>query len=80
MNIVVIADTIDKIHFTFSCPNCYTKYKKNGDPYKNASRTTHRHGSNGSTENRAEYRVPHCRGKNKPAEFTIMITDETKRL
>jgi hypothetical protein len=75
IEITVYAKSIDKIHFYFECPFCWTKYKKNGEPYKNAKRLIHRHGSCNTFENREEHRVGHCRETHR--HFIIVIDDNT---
>jgi hypothetical protein len=47
----------------FECPFCYTKYKKDGTPCKNAKRQVHIHGW-GHGENMT-LRVPHCDEQSK---------------
>lgn len=74
----VVADSIDKTHIKFTCPHCFSKYKKNGEPYKRAKNLVHTHGSNNDLSNRRETRVHH--GKRYGDEVEILITDETKRL
>ena len=78
MTVDVEAKTINDKTFTFECPFCWSKYKKNGDPYKTAKRVTHIHGSNGDKSNRVEHRFGHC--VYKRTDFNIHITDNTQRL
>ncbi len=80
-NFVVEAKTIDKHHITYECPYCYTKYKKNGQPYKKAKHRVHTHGSCGELHNRIEARIHHS-GTDDPRngqEVGISITDNTIR-
>jgi len=72
----VIATEIDKFNFKYRCPCCYTSYKKDGEPRKNAFNKYHTHGSNGDLSNRIEHRTHH--GLN-PFEVTIVIDDTTIR-
>eukprot|EP00455_Lapot_gusevi_P017018 TRINITY_DN1896_c0_g1_i7.p1 TRINITY_DN1896_c0_g1~~TRINITY_DN1896_c0_g1_i7.p1 ORF type:complete len:177 (-),score=10.66 TRINITY_DN1896_c0_g1_i7:1-531(-) len=58
--VVVIADSIDNVHFTFTCPFCWSSYKKDGTPRANARHIKHFHGSNNDLSHRREYRAPHC--------------------
>lgn len=81
MTFDVIAESISNKHIRFKCPFCYSKYKKNGDPYKRAKRIYHTHGSNGELYNRIEHRIAHCYGnKEYTTDFNIHITDNTKRI
>lgn len=77
MTIIVKAQFINKYQFGFKCPFCFTKYKKNGDPYKNAKHIIHKHGSNGNLNNRVEHRFSHC--YNNKSDFLIEINNETIR-
>ena len=80
--IEVEANYITKNQFSYTCPFCYTKYKKDGNPYKNANNKFHYHGSGGELHNRIEHRVPHCdtgRFPKQASEFKIHITDGTIR-
>ena len=77
----VIADYIDDKVIRFKCPLCWTKYKKNGQPYKSAKNRIHTHGSCGELHNRTEHRVHHGfnpLGKSYE-DVEILITDETER-
>ena len=76
----VIAKTVGDIHITFECPFCWSKYKKDGQPYKNAKKLIHTHGSCGEKHNRNEYRIHHCFSKIYDGEFKIIINDDTKRV
>ena len=57
----------------------YSKYKKDGTPYKRSKRLYHTHGSGGELINRIEHRAGHC-SKEHNTDFNIHITDDTKRL
>jgi hypothetical protein len=77
--IYVIADRIDDVKVVVKCPFCWSNYKKDGQPYKNAKRVEHFHGSDRSTIRREIKRVPHCRVATPGnREFLIAITDATK--
>ena len=82
VNTTVHATSINKIQFYFECPYCWTKYKKNGEPCKNAKRLIHCHGSDNTFENREEHRGAHCIGNNGDrynGSFNIIIDDNTIR-
>ena len=74
----VHCESIDKIHICFTCPICWSSYKRDGTPKKTAKRITHRHGSNGDFSNRSEQRIPHCLG-DKSHTFNIIIDNQTIR-
>lgn len=78
MTFEVEAKTISNKTFTFECPFCWSRYKKNGQPYKTAKRVIHTHGSSGDLSNRREHRQGHCHLKD--TDFHIHITDNTKRI
>jgi transposase-like protein len=63
-NIKVIANKVDNIHFYFICPFC---------------NKTHKHGSNGDSSNRIEYRSPHCNRWVNNKQFEIHITMDTQK-
>ncbi len=46
----------------FECPFCYSKYKKNGQPYKMGTHKLHFHGTGGEKDKDGNYgtRTPHC--------------------
>lgn len=75
------ADVITPSEIKFKCPCCWSKYKKNGQPYKNAKRVVHVHGNDTrGKENRSTTRTPHCiRFSDEFDEFLIEITDNTRR-
>jgi hypothetical protein len=77
--IEVTAKFVNNYQFGFECPFCFTKYKMNGDPYKNAKRVIHVHGSEGILENRKTVREAHCNKDSNKRIFIINITDETVR-
>ena len=78
---IVTAKWINKTEFGFQCPNCWSMYKKNGEPYKNSKRIEHRHGSGGNLNNRIEHRSSHCSSISKRIckSFIILITPATIR-
>jgi hypothetical protein len=81
MTFDVEAETISNKTFRFECPFCWSKYKKNGEPYKTAKRIYHTHGSSGDLSNRIEHRLAHCYGNKKyRCDFNIHITDKTIRI
>ena len=78
----VHASAIDSKYVEFECPFCWTKYKKNGEPWKNAKRVFHVHGSGGDLSNRITHKVPHCDRDRFPKDlcgFAIAIDDSTIR-
>tara|TARA_Y100001937_G_scaffold13635_1_gene18026 strand:- start:505 stop:759 length:255 start_codon:yes stop_codon:yes gene_type:complete len=76
----VEADVVTPTQITFECPYCWSKYKKNGDPYKTAKRVRHIHGNDThSNENRTTTRTPHCLRIGEFNEFLIEITENTIR-
>tara|TARA_R110000744_G_scaffold97453_4_gene188294 strand:- start:78 stop:353 length:276 start_codon:yes stop_codon:yes gene_type:complete len=79
----IVAKWIDNVRFGYECPCCWTKRKKNGQPYKTAKPIIHTHGSCGNLSNRIESRCPHCDSSNKRWEkignFLIVIDDTTER-
>jgi len=80
-NFSVEANVITPKQIYFECPFCWSKYKKNGEPYKNAKRLRHIHGNECHTsENRVTTRTPHCIHRNElDGEFIINITENTVR-
>jgi hypothetical protein len=72
----VVACEINEFNIKYKCPYCYTSYKKDGSPRKNAFNKYHIHGSNGDLSNRIETRTHH--GLN-PYEVKIIIDDTTIR-
>lgn len=79
VNTTVYAMSIDKDEIKFECPYCWTKYKKNGEPYKTATRKIHIHGSGERLHNRSEHRIAHCMSKIYSGGFKIIIDDNTIR-
>jgi hypothetical protein len=78
---VIIAKTVSNKMYSYECPVCWTRYKLNGEPYKNATRKIHWHGSF-STKNRTEYPIRHCGIKmdlNEIDAHEIIIDDSTIR-
>ena len=80
-NFSVEANVITPKQIYFECPFCWSKYKKNGEPYKKAKRLRHIHGNEcHSSENRVTTRTPHCIHRNElDGEFIINITENTVR-
>jgi hypothetical protein len=79
--ISVEASEITPTLIKFICPQCWSKYKKNGDPYKRAKRVMHIHGNETqSKNNRTTDRGPHCIVNNNDIDsFDIHITEKTIR-
>lgn len=80
----VVAERLTNEHIIYQCPYCWTKYKKDGTPYKTAKRMYHMHGNaTHSGENRIEERAHHVcdheQGK-APQNVRIHITDQTLKL
>lgn len=76
----VIASKITPTNIFFECPECWSRYKKNGEPTARAKRIQHIHGNEyGSDENRETDRVPHGNCINNICRFNIKITDDTVR-
>ena len=73
----IIADSIDRTHISYQCPNCSRFFFKNGKKRKNPKLVFHRHGSCGDLTNRVEHRVSHC--LNNAGEIKLMVTDATTR-
>jgi hypothetical protein len=79
-----IALKIDSSHIYYRCPDCFTKYKKDGTPYKNAKNLIHKHGSCNDLSNRIEHRSHH-RAWNFPnnnetySSCYIIINEDTER-
>ena len=79
-NFSIEATLLTPKHIYFDCPHCWSKYKKNGEPYKLAKQKRHCHGNDTMTDsNRSTTRTPHCIRKRNFSEFTIDITDNTIR-
>ena len=79
--VYVKASTVDAMQFHFTCPFCYEKYKKNGEPYAKSKHLVHRHGSGGDKDtNRLEHNGRHCRPEINKLDFCIGITPSTVRL
>lgn len=76
-NIEVHAHTITKEHFYYTCPFCWTKYKKNGEPSERGKQGTHFHGTGEDLSNRRTHRSTHCT-KSDGGVF-ITIDDLTNR-
>lgn len=76
--VCVHADIVDDVHIRFTCPFCYTRYKKNGHRRANAKRVVHLHGSCGQHHSRLEDRFAHCLYPQICNFFYIFITPKTK--
>mgnify|MGYP003628070545 FL=1 len=74
---VVEAKKIDSKNIYFTCPYCWSKYKKDGTPTARSKRVIHKHGNNSDLSNRIEHRSPHCINRTKSGDFEIHITDNT---
>jgi hypothetical protein len=70
-DIEVHAHTITKKYFYYTCPFCWTRYKKNGEPSLRGKPGTHFHGSGGGLSNRRTHRVNHCTKSNRGVFITI---------
>tara|TARA_R100001163_G_scaffold11166_3_gene10227 strand:+ start:6092 stop:6361 length:270 start_codon:yes stop_codon:yes gene_type:complete len=76
----VVAQKITPTSIHFKCPECWSKYKKNGEPSLRGKPVIHNHGNEtGSSENRETDRIPHCIRKNHICSFNIQITNDTIR-
>lgn len=78
--VYVRASSVDNVHVKFTCPCCWTSYKKDGSPRANAKRKTHMHGSCGDTRVRFVHVTPHCDVGRFPKGFNgfyIAITSST---
>lgn len=75
----VHALSVDDKQISFICPYCWSKYKKNGQPYMTAKRLIHYHGSNGNRANRIENRISHCSKHIYNGMFDIIIDDLTEK-
>lgn len=71
----------------FKCPYCFSRYKKDGTPYKNAKRVEHVHGCDSMQNHNVGTRVPHCLEQGRKqmerdgvSEVDIFVVDETKRV
>jgi hypothetical protein len=76
--ITIKAISITPHTITYECPDCKTKYKKNGSPFKNAKPVLHTHGNEEkSAENRTVYRSHHAvrEGMNTFKNVEIVIDD-----
>lgn len=86
-NYVVGACRVTPKGLFYVCPWCWTKYKKNGQPYPNAKRLIHTHGNAYKTMDNhdAGDRFLHCNDhifERRPKGCTgvrILVTDETER-
>lgn len=83
-NLTFVASKIDETYIYYKCPFCFTKYKKNGEPYRTAKNVIHKHGSCGDLSNRTEHRSHHKCWNHPANRITydscyIIINDETER-
>ena len=79
----IVADIVSVQQVKYTCPFCWSKYKKDGNPYKNATRICHCHGSDFSVENKTHHVGAHCdtRGSSRKCDnIRIYVTDKTRRL
>lgn len=59
--VYVRACAVDRTQIYFVCPFCWTRVKKNGEPYAQAHRVEHHHGSSGDRSVRFDgHRAKHC--------------------
>lgn len=86
LDLVVNAEKVTDHSVSYTCPFCYDKYKKNGEPYKRAKKLIHYHGNNGVRKLGARFnRIIHCyKGgleearKHKICGVDLVITRETE--
>ena len=78
----VKAHKIDNLQIYYECRHCWTKYKKNGEPRKNAKRIMHICGGSANNfNNRTELRNSMCLEKNrKSSKVLIVIDDDTQKI
>src|SRR5680860_1220377 len=76
-NVHIVANKVSMEDLVFTCPFCWSKYKKDGSPYKNAKRLQHCHGSERCINNRITTRSAHCnrRDTDESYQFIIYVTD-----
>lgn len=78
-NIVhIVADYVSRKELNFTCPFCWSRYKKDGTPTKTAKKITHYHGSF-TTDNRSYRKFPHCDPKRNDKPFEIYVTNNTTK-
>lgn len=81
----VVADYINRDSLVFTCPFCWSRYKKDGFPTKNAKKgVRHEHQPGPDSNNRIVYRTPHCHhglytDYIPDFEFAIWVTNKTVR-
>lgn len=78
-NIHIVARTVVKNTVTFTCPFCWTEYKRDDTPSKNATKVTHVHGTGGNINNSIYHREPHCDPSHNTNRFIIYVTSKTIR-
>lgn len=79
----IVAEIVSVQQVKYTCPFCWSKYKKDGTPYKNATQLSHCHGSEFNVNNKVHPRSAHCdtRGSTiKCDEVKIYVTDKTRRM
>ena len=77
---IVHATKVDNKRIYFTCPFCWTYYKKDGTPRTTAKRLTHTCGSNNNFNNRTEDRISHCDVRVFKGSFKIIIDDDTIKI
>lgn len=62
---------------TFECPFCFSKYRKNNEPHKNAKNIDHTHGTDASEMEKGYIsgRSSHC---HKMEDYIVYIGSKTK--
>ena len=80
----VVAERITPTHIYYACPDCKTKYKQNGEPYKNAKPVYHIHGNethghNNRTTERSHHKVQGCK-EDTYDNVIIVINNNTLKL
>lgn len=94
----IVADTVSIKQLTYMFPFCLlgtalkkrfsglhpkiSKYKKDGNPYKNAYRVTHYHGSNYTIQNSTHFKhVHHTSRVGRKCDYVIIyVTNKTIRV
>ena len=80
----IIAERVTEDYIIYSCPYCFSKYKKDGTPYKSAKSVYHMLGNEEQSDknriiHRGHHAVKQMEGKS-PANVVIHITDNTLKL
>ena len=80
---IVRASRMNNVSAYFTCPFCYTNYKKDGEPCKTASHVIHSHGASRDGKNYFGLKTAHCHDRNPkgicPRSYIFVITDRTER-